>query len=192
MTTERLANWLQIAANVGIIGGLVLVGFQLNQNSEILQAQMMSAESRSVIDQEMQIIGGEGAAAWVSAMSDPMNVSPEHHRIMEAIFWSAVESWRHIEQLDALGLAEVDPRTRVTDEAPWYFGNAYGRAWWHTRRDGSGLSEDLKVVIDEAIRKNPNNTTDIHNRLIEEIRRSNGHGDTEVQRKATTESQGSL
>jgi len=100
---ERISSWLQITANVGILGGLVLVGFQLEQNSEILQAQMMSAESQSVIDQEMQIIGEQGAAAWVSAMSDPTNVSPEHHRIMESIFWSAVESWRHIEELNKLG-----------------------------------------------------------------------------------------
>jgi hypothetical protein len=174
MNSESLSNWLQITANVGIFGGLVLVGFQLNQNSEILRAEMMSAESRSVIDQEMQIIGGEGAAAWVAAMSDPTNVSPEHHRVMEAIYWSAVESWRHIEELDELGLAEVDPRTRVTEEAPWYFGNTYGRAWWATRKDDSGLSGDLKVVIDESIRKYPNFTADIHNRLIKEVRRSSG------------------
>ena len=103
MNIERISSWLQITANVGILGGLVLVGFQLEQNSEILQAQMMSAESQSVIDQEMQIIGEQGAAAWVSAMSDPTNVSPEHHRIMESIFWSAVESWRHIEELNKLG-----------------------------------------------------------------------------------------
>jgi len=168
---ESLSNWLQIAANVGILGGLVLVGFQLQQNSEILQAQMMSAESQSVIEQEMQVIGEQGAAAWVSAMSDPRNVSAEHHRIMEAIFWSAVESWRHIEELANLGLADVDPRTRVTQEAPWYFGNSYGRAWWVTRRADSALSDDLKVDIDEAIREYPNFTRDLQDRLTDEILR---------------------
>ena len=173
MDLERISSWLQIAANVGILGGLVLVGFQLQQNSEILQAQMMSAESRSVIDQEMQVIGEQGAAAWVSAMSDPKNVSAEHHRIMEAIFWSAVESWRHIEELSNLGLADVDPRTRVTQEAPWYFGNSYGRAWWITRRAESALSDELKVVVDEAIKKYPNFNQELQDRLTDEIHRQN-------------------
>jgi len=173
MKIENISTWLQITANAGIIGGLVLVGFQLNQNSEILQAQMMSAESRSVIDQEMQIVGEQGAAAWVAAMSDPTNVSPEQHRIMEAIFWSAVESWRHIEELHRLDLADVDPRNRVSDEAPWYFGNTYGRAWWNTRRDESELSEDLRKVIDEAISKTPNYTEDVQRQLVEEILRLN-------------------
>ena len=171
MNMDRLSSWLQITANIGIIGGLILVALQLQQNSEILQAQMMSAESRSVIDQEMQIVGEQGAAAWVAAMSDPANVSPEQHRIMEAILWSAVESWRHIEELSKLGLADVDAQYRVTEEAPWYFGSVYGRAWWITRRDGSQLSEELKSVIDQAIRDNPNFSNDLNDRLVEEIKR---------------------
>lgn len=171
MKLERLSSWLQVSANIGILGGLVLVVFQLQQNSEILQAQMMSAESRTVIDQEMQLIGEQGAAAWVSAMADPANVSPEHHRVMEAIFWSAVESWRHFEQLNKLSLADVDPFPRVTAEAGWYFGNTYGRAWWIVNREGILLSEDLKNAVDNAIESNPNLTNDLHERLVEEIKR---------------------
>jgi len=171
VNTEKVSGWLQITANIGILGGLVLVGFQLEQNSEILQAQMMSAESRSVIDQEMQMIGEQGAAAWVSAMTDPVNVSPEHHRVMEAIYWSALESWRHTEELRLLGLANVDPHHRVSDEAGWYFGNLYGRAWWNMRRAEVELSEELKKVIDAAIESSPGFTVDIQDRLSEEILR---------------------
>lgn len=172
MTIEKLSSWLQITANIGILGGLILVGFQLHQNGEILRAQMMNAESQSVIEQELQIIGEQGAKAWVSAMSNPRNVSPEHHRIMEAIYWSAVESWRHIEELDNLGLVDIDPSARASDEAAWYFGNTYGRAWWAIRRDDTLLSDDLKNIIDMAIKSNPNYTTDIHSQLMEEIIRS--------------------
>jgi len=174
VNVEKLSGWLQIVANIGILGGLILVGFQLRQNSEILQAQMLSAESQSVIGQEMQIIGEQGAAAWVSAMSDPTNVSMEHHRVMEAIFWSAIESWRHFEELGILGLTDIDPQYnhyRVSDEASWYFGNTYGRAWWNTRKDGAKISDELKKVIDDAIQSNPDFTDDVHNRLIEEISR---------------------
>jgi hypothetical protein len=171
MNVNKLSNWLQIAANIGILGGLVLVGFQLQQNSEILQAQMLSAESQSLIDQELQIVGEQGAAAWVSAMTDPTNVSLEHHRIMEAIYWSAIETWRHVEQLETLDLADVDPHNRVSEEAGWYFGNTYGRAWWSARRDTTELSDDLKKVVDDTIHANPNLTVDLHNRLVEEIRR---------------------
>ena len=171
MNAEKLNSWLQIGANIGILGGLVLVGFQLQQNSQILRAQMLSAESRAVIDQEMQIIGDEGARAWVSAMSDPAGVSAEHHRVMEAIYWSTLETWRHTEELASLGLVEVDPQPRVAEEAAWYFGNMYGRAWWAGRRDSTLLSEELKKIVDQAIETNPDLANELHERLTAEIRR---------------------
>jgi hypothetical protein len=90
---------------------------------------------------------------------------------MEAIYWSAIESWRHTEDLGNLGLADVDPHLRVSDEAAWYFGNTYGRAWWNSRKEGTEISDDLKKVIDDAIQSSPNLTADLHNRLVEEIRR---------------------
>ncbi len=33
MDSNKLANWLQVGANIGIVGGLVLVALQLEQNS---------------------------------------------------------------------------------------------------------------------------------------------------------------
>jgi len=171
MKTEQLASSLQISANVGILGGLILVGFQLQQNSQILRAQMLSAESQSVIDQEMQMVGEEGARAWVAAMSAPAAVSPEHHRVMEAIFWSAIETWRHTAELARLGLVDIDPRPRVADEASWYFGNVYGRAWWKVRRDTTGLPEDLRAVVDEVIAAKPDNVKELTEQLEAEVRR---------------------
>jgi hypothetical protein len=117
------------------------------------------------------MIGGEGAKAWVSAMSDPAQVSAEHHRVMEAIFWCAIESWRHTDELAHLGLVDVDPRSRVAEEAGWYFGSTYGRAWWAVRRDGTLLSDELKKIVDEAVRSTPNLNADLNERLQAEILR---------------------
>ena len=47
MNTGKFNNWLQIAANLGILIGLILVGFQMRQNSELLGAEPAGAEERS-------------------------------------------------------------------------------------------------------------------------------------------------
>ena len=59
----------------------------------------------------------------------------------------------------------------TADEAAWYFGNAYGRAWWTVRRDGTAISDELMEVIDDAISTSPNLTAEVHDRLIAEILR---------------------
>ena len=34
---EKLANWLQVGANFGLLAGLLLLAIQINQNSDQLQ-----------------------------------------------------------------------------------------------------------------------------------------------------------
>ena len=43
-------DWLQIVANVGLITGLILVGLQLKQNSDLLKTQLLYEESGRFMD----------------------------------------------------------------------------------------------------------------------------------------------
>ena len=40
MDSEKITRWLTLAANVGVIAGLVLVAVQINQNTQITKAQI--------------------------------------------------------------------------------------------------------------------------------------------------------
>ena len=127
MDNQEVGRWLQIVSNIGILGGLILVGFQLQQNSEILKTQVMSDESRRVTEQESILIGEEGARVWAKSMERPNDLDLQEQRIMEAFFWSVVENWEHTQKLSTQGLVDVDWKTRISDEAPYYFGYPYGR-----------------------------------------------------------------
>ena len=61
MNSGKLSNWLQIAANVGIVVGLLLVGVQLKQNSDLLKTQLLYDESRRAVDLETLVVGENGA-----------------------------------------------------------------------------------------------------------------------------------
>ena len=92
MDNQEVGRWLQIVSNIGILGGLILVTFQLQQNSEILKTQVMSDESRRVTEQELILVGEEGARVWAKSMERPNDLDLQEQRIMEAFFWSVVES----------------------------------------------------------------------------------------------------
>ncbi len=55
MDSSRLNHWLQVSANIGIVLGLVLVGVQLKQNSDLTRIQMLYEESQRAVDLELQI-----------------------------------------------------------------------------------------------------------------------------------------
>ncbi len=40
MDTDKVNRGLTLAANVGVLGGLILVAFQINQNTQIAKAQI--------------------------------------------------------------------------------------------------------------------------------------------------------
>ncbi len=44
MESSKFGYWLQIGANVGILAGLILVGLQINQNTELTRMSIFSAE----------------------------------------------------------------------------------------------------------------------------------------------------
>ncbi len=47
MDSNKLANWLQVGANIGIVGGLVLVALQLEQNSDLARRDIDAPEEMS-------------------------------------------------------------------------------------------------------------------------------------------------
>ncbi len=158
MNTAKFNHWLQIAANIGIVGGLVLVGVQLNQNSELLRTQILYEESARSIDLESRVIGEEGARVWAKAMTEPTELSLEEKRIMEALLWSYTEQLRGMLLLAELGLMEEsDWKTRIETDAGFYFGSRYGLAWWENfsaandGNDGTNLPPDLVDAVNDRL-----------------------------------------
>ena len=48
---ERISGWLTLAANLGVLGGIVLVILQLNQNERMIRAQTRHDIAMGIVDQ---------------------------------------------------------------------------------------------------------------------------------------------
>lgn len=162
MNASRLGNWLQVAANLGIVLGLVLVGVQLKQNSDLARIQLVYAESQSSIDLELEVVGEQGAAVWAKSIEDPENLTLEEVRIMEALLWGFAENLRGTYRLAELGLLEdEDWRSRVESEVRFYISDRYSRAWWQNYGQTSdSVPVELREAINAAIATDERSITD--------------------------------
>lgn len=144
---------MQIVANVGIVVGLLLVGFQMKQNSDLLKTQMLYDESRRIVDFEMQMLGEEPSRVWAKSLTDPQELTLEERRVMEAQLWIYAEHIRATRLLSELGLLEDDEwRTRVQAESTFYYGNPYGLGWWKNYSpDDNGWPQDLIDAVNERL-----------------------------------------
>ncbi len=60
MKKINLGQVIQIAANVGVLAGLLLLAFEVNQNREIIQAQTRHGVFQGIIDHLLPLaIDGE-------------------------------------------------------------------------------------------------------------------------------------
>jgi hypothetical protein len=75
MDFTKISNWLQITANVGIVGGLLLVGVQLEQNTDLLKTQLLYEESSRMVELETKVIGENAAKVWAKSLTDPQNLT---------------------------------------------------------------------------------------------------------------------
>ena len=179
MNSGKLSNWLQIAANVGIVVGLLLVGVQLKQNSDLLKTQLLYDESRRAVDLETLVVGENGAEVWANSISDTKNISLREQRIMEAILWSFVEQLRSTRLLTELGLLEDEEwRLRVSSETAFYLANDYGKAWWVNYSSGnSSLPDDLKDAINARLSDVDHNfTIDYFRAVMKLVNEQGKHG----------------
>ena len=50
MNSDRLNRWLTLGANLGVLVGIILILAELNQNSDLMRAQMTQARGDNVIE----------------------------------------------------------------------------------------------------------------------------------------------
>ena len=160
---SKLVNWLQVFANIGIVLGLVLVGVQIKQSSDLARIELLYEESHRFVEFETMVVGENGAAVWAKSLEQPENLTLEEVRIMEALLWSFIEQLRGTYRLAELGLIEEqDWRNRVENEVTFYLSDPYSRAWWknYAGPDKNNIPKELLAVIQATVDSDTMSVTD--------------------------------
>jgi len=142
--SSKLGAWLQVAAHVGILAGLIIVGFQMKQASDLQRTQILRDETTAYMANEMSLIGEGFAAVWAKSIESPESLTLEELRLLDSYMWSHyVYRWMCNYRLHQAGLLdEADWKREVKIDAPYIFGNRYGKAWWANQKEHITLDEN--------------------------------------------------
>ena len=92
---KKLENWANVGASVGVILGIIFLGLEISQNTEMMRSQARDAiTDKQMMFSEWVATEPEMAAAIVSAAAGLDKMTPEH-RIMYGYFLAGV--WREWE-----------------------------------------------------------------------------------------------
>ena len=163
----RFSHWLQISANLAIIIGLILVGLQMQQNTDLLRLQLLKDEAASYTNGELAVIGEDYGRIWEKAVLNPGELTLGEMRIEDAFLYGhGLSRWISTYNLAERGLVTKEQwQMEVKRDARSMLGHPFGRAWWDVmyetlQLDDSDVSyfpRELFDFVQAELEQNPTN-----------------------------------
>ena len=135
MNSEKLADWLQVLGNFGLIAGLVLVAVQIQQNTEIAKAQIVSDDKAVQVALKLALIGENPAVTLAKVVESPDELTTKDFLILENLQMANFYHKSRNETLNNMGFATTteqfsNPENNAIASVFEFLGTPYGIAWW--------------------------------------------------------------
>ncbi len=149
MESSKVGYWLQVGANIGILAGLLLVAFEINENSRITRADLTARSYEHANEYVLSLMGENPTRALVKSTTSPAEMTDEELLITSL----SVDYWHNFHQryqglVDAGFAAEQDWEAylRVHATKAAYGGNPLKAAAWKAKmREGFGFEWERRV-----------------------------------------------
>ena len=155
MNLERTSHWITLAGNAGLLIGLALVIFQINQNSELVREQLDQARWTDDLNLQLALMGENPAAAIATAIESPSELSVEDSQVLHAYitYWSLSQTrkvFMHERGMTVEPLATYLPDDPRTNLAMRIFGNAFAKARFEEEGLGPRMTTTLQPLMNSV------------------------------------------
>ncbi len=149
---DRLNRWLTLAANIGVLLGLIVLIFEVRQNADLARATLETAKNDQLAAIELNLAAPASATAWVKSIRAPETLTDAEVRMLESHLVAVVLQWDNMLQLEAAGLAKRSRvESHIRNVAPFYFGSPFGKRWWIFQMpgwEGTAMQETAGPIVD--------------------------------------------
>ena len=152
MNRSRVADWLQIGANIGILIGLLLVGLQIRETNRTTDTQFeFEGWTGPMVAHEL-IIGEHLAESWTKAAANSDQITDQDLMVVSSFL---SHEWLHNARMLRVARAGFDQVGFDGSARKWisYLGNETALRWWKAQQTGSFLSSnpDLQDEINRLL-----------------------------------------
>lgn len=148
MDLAQLNSWMGIAANIGVVAGLILVAVQIRQSTKITKAQVANDWFLADMQLELAMLGENPASVWAKALVTPDELDHTDAAVLDRYFNFGLVQIQRLQRMHELGVADAQWVERA-GYLRWHLGNEVGRRWWSHFR--GGFSEDFARMVDDIL-----------------------------------------
>lgn len=150
MQISRLNDWLQILASLGVILGLLLVAYELRESNRFATSEAVKGIEDCFNDAAISEIETDIAELIVKSVQEPENLSSAEELKLNGWLNLSLNCYSRWLNMYQLGVARYDPIPALQEVTDYYFGSAFGRAWFEANKDGwyDEISEAIEAELD--------------------------------------------
>ena len=137
MNSDRLNRWLTLAANVGVLVGIVFLALEIRQNSDHLALQLeFAVPTQKIFEINRDLMDPSVAKILAKAIETPAELTFEEGLVASSFILNALNEWEDRYLLYKAGLdGVVDWKRHIQENIDWTLGNRFALAVYNSNRD---------------------------------------------------------
>ena len=137
MNTQKVSDWMQIVIGMGVLVGIALVIWELDQGHDIAVNEALASDFSKAMSQYQSILGEDPAATIEKACRSPDNLDLRDTTILNGYFNSLLMTpLQQSQQYRRASLGLDDSWRRSAGPAlSTILGTPFGQFWWAGLRD---------------------------------------------------------
>ena len=136
-TWDRTNRWLTLAANVGVLLGLIVLIFEVRQNAALTRLSQETGRAAMFAQIELSLATPAASAAWMKAVHTPEDLTDSELRMAETQLVAIMQQWDTLISMEQEGLVDrARVKMHIRNTAPFFFGSRFAKRWWEREEIG--------------------------------------------------------
>ena len=168
MDTDRVNRWMSRGASIGVLAGIILLAYEINQATLTTRAEIVNSYQDRWVTIDLSWQDREFAATWAKAMEDPNELTLTEMIQLNGFMWSYfdhIETRRVLWDLGILDELVSTPEETINNNAYIFLGNKFSQAWVEENRENLGPRRTMEIVDQVLIEVTADETLDSYNRI---------------------------
>jgi hypothetical protein len=149
MDRDRLNRWLSLAANLGVLAGIILLAFELEQNREMMRAQTRNELSEQIVDLLSQVATSDELSSLLFRAESGEPLSDEDIVQFQARALAMLRYFENVHYQYRQGMYDEEEFAAQQDAWRGFMTNAPYVSVWCAWREK--FSPDFKVAFDALL-----------------------------------------
>ena len=176
MKSERINSWLTLAANLGVLIGIIFLAVEIRQNSDHLALELEFQTTQKIYENNRDLQDPEKARIFSKAISNPGQLSFDEGLVATSLVLNFLNEWEDRYWIERAGLTEVlDWERHVRENIEWTLGNRFAIETYESNKGAfeTEFTDYVDSLLDDV---SSEATLDWWERMQTEFQRSDSAG----------------